>query len=392
MVKENIEKLNPQIKERYQSLKIRIYPNKEQKLKLDNFFNIYRLVYNTAISCIKEENKTNFIYIRKKVFEKINKKYNNPEWFNELYFDSKTLAIKEASNSYNSNYTKGGSFNIKYKSKHNKKQNLKIDHRVQKIKKAILKMFKMDIYMRKLDIIKLKKVFENEISDSEIIREFPGKYFLILNYKINKINIEKKIKRISIDPGIKTLSTVYTQEGILMKLGNNIQKIYKKISDRIDKLNKILLTKKGRTKKNIRKRLSKLRSKIISIVENTHNTLSSFLARSTEEIILPKLDISNIINKERRNLNKKVVKDIIYKSPYKLHCKIVDQCSKYNTNIKNITEEYTSKTCGNCLNRKTKEELKGERKYECKKCGITMDRDYNAARNIMLKYDNLFDA
>jgi putative transposase len=127
-------------------------------------------------------------------------------------------------------------------------------------------------------------------------------------------------------------------------------------------------------------------------VENIHNNTSSFLAKSVEELILPKLDLKNMIKKEKRNLNKRVVNDIIYKSPYKLHCKIVDQCSKYNTNIIKITEEYTSKTCGFCFNRKTKEELKGERIYECKKCGITMDRDYNAARNIMLKHNKLFSA
>ena len=392
MVKENIEKLNPQIMERRQALKIRIYPNQEQKQKFNNFINTYRLVYNTAISTIKEEKKTNFIYIRNKVFEKINILYDNPNWFNELYFDSKTLAVKEASNAYISNYAKGGPFNIQYKNKYNKKQNLKIDHRVPKLKKDMLNIFKMDIYTRKTDMKKLKKIFNKGISDSEIVREFPGKYFLILNYKTETINIEKKIKIASNDPGIKTLSTIYTPEGLFMKLGNNIQNIYKKYSNRINNLNKILSTKKGRTKQNIRKRLSKLRSKIRNIVENIHNNTSSFLAKSVEELILPKLDLKNMIKKEKRNLNKRVVNDIIYKSPYKLHCKIVDQCSKYNTNIIKITEEYTSKTCGFCFNRKTKEELKGERIYECKKCGITMDRDYNAARNIMLKHNKLFSA
>lgn len=95
MDKENTLKQD-QLKERRQTIKIRIYPNEEQKIKFNNFFNIYRLIYNTAISCIKNEHKTNYIYIRNKVFKIINEKYNNPEWFNELYFDSKTLAIKRS--------------------------------------------------------------------------------------------------------------------------------------------------------------------------------------------------------------------------------------------------------------------------------------------------------
>jgi len=388
--KENTLKLNPKTEPRQQTLKIRIYPNKDQKLKLGNYIDTYRLVYNTAISLIKEHKKTNFIFLREKVFEKINEKYNNPEWFNDLYFDSKTLAVKEASNAYISNYAKGGVFNVKYKSKHNKKQNLKIDHRVPKIKNDTLKMFKMDIYVRKFDMSKLKKIFEkNIISDSEIIREYPGKYFVILNYKTETPTVEKKIKRASIDPGIKTLTTVYTQEGIFFKLGNNIQKIYKNLSDRAKNLNEILPTKKGRTRKNIRKKLSKLRSKIRNVVENIHNMIGSFLARSTEELILPILDVSKMISKAKRNINKNIVKDIIYKSPYKLHQKIMDQCKKYNTKVTNIDESYTSVTCGNCLTRKLKSELLGSRIYDCNKCGMKIDRDYNGARNIMLKNDNM---
>ena len=392
MEKENTLKLIPPTEPRQQTLKIRFYPNAEQKNKFNQFFDIYRLVYNTSVSLIKEHSKTNFIFIRSKMFEHINQKYNNPDWFNNLYFDSKTLAVKEASNAFVSNYAKGKSFKVKYKSKYNLKQNLKIDHRVPKIKNDILKIFKMDLYVRKFDMKKLKKIFdEYDISDSEIIREYPNKYSLILNYKTETQIVEKKMKRISIDPGIKTLSTIYSKEGILLKLGNNIQQLYKNKSEKINRLNEILGTKKGKTKKNIRKRISKLRSQIRNIVMNSQNTISNIIARSTEEVILPKLDVSNIISKAKRNINKNVVKDIIYKSPYKLHQKILDQCKKYNTRVIEVDERNTSITCGNCNNKKEKGELKGSRMYECKKCGIKIDRDYNGARNIMLKYDNLLE-
>jgi len=390
--KENILKPIPLIEPRQQTLKIRFYPNTQQKNKFNQFFDIYRLVYNSSVSIINENSKTNFIYVRSKVFEHINEKYNNPDWFDDLYFDSKTLAVKEASNAFISNFSKGKAFKVKYKSKYNKKQNLKIDHRVPKIKNNMLKMFKMDLYVRKFDMNKLTNIFDKyEISDSEIIREYPNKYYVILNYKTETQLVDKKIERVSIDPGLKTLSAVYTKEGILLKLGNNIQQLYKKKSEKIERLNELLGIKKGRTKRNIRKRISKLRSQIRNIVMNSHNTISSLIARSTGEIILPKLDVSNMIQKAKRNINKNVVKDILYKSPYKLHQKILDQCNKYHTKVLETDERYTSLTCGNCFNRKDKGELGGSRLYECKKCGINIDRDYNGARNIMLKYDNLFD-
>ena len=102
------------------------------------------------------------------------------------------------------------------------------------------------------------------------------------------------------------------------------------------------------------------------------------------------MKIKSIINKAKRNINKNIVKDIIYKSPYKLKCKLISQCEKYHTKIEVVDESYTSVTCGNCLKRKEKGELKGSRLYECNYCGIKIDRDYNGARNILLKQIKIY--
>jgi putative transposase len=48
-----------------------------------------------------------------------------------------------------------------------------------------------------------------------------------------------------------------------------------------------------------------------------------------------------------------------------------------------VTEEYTSKTCTKCgrINQK----LGGSKVFRCG-CGMVLDRDFNGARNILLKY------
>ena len=94
-----------------------------------------------------------------------------------------------------------------------------------------------------------------------------------------------------------------------------------------------------------------------------------------------------MIQKAKRNINKNVVKDIIYKSPYKLHQKLMDQCEKYNTKLTITDETNTTLRCGCCGNIKKRSEIEGSRIYKCNKCGMKLDRDYNAARNIMLKND-----
>ena len=43
------------------------------------------------------------------------------------------------------------------------------------------------------------------------------------------------------------------------------------------------------------------------------------------------------------------------------------------------------------MQKKEKTELKCRRIYNCTHCNLMMDRDYNAAKNIMLKHLNLFE-
>ena len=55
----------------------------------------------------------------------------------------------------------------------------------------------------------------------------------------------------------------------------------------------------------------------------------------------------------------------------------------YGTQIIHKSEAYTSKTCTNCG--KIKNDLGMAKIYNCQHCGMTIDRDINGARNILLK-------
>jgi len=57
---------------------------------------------------------------------------------------------------------------------------------------------------------------------------------------------------------------------------------------------------------------------------------------------------------------------------------------KNGKKINIITEEFTSKTCGNCgwLD----EKLLNKNIFNCKSCNLKLSRDINGARNILLKH------
>ena len=56
----------------------------------------------------------------------------------------------------------------------------------------------------------------------------------------------------------------------------------------------------------------------------------------------------------------------------------------FGCNVLEVTEEYTSKTCGKCgfINKK----LGANKIFNCNKCKLQIDRDLNGARNILLKF------
>ena len=68
---------------------------------------------------------------------------------------------------------------------------------------------------------------------------------------------------------------------------------------------------------------------------------------------------------------------------YKFMERLQFQAQKRNCKVINVTEEYTSKTCGRCGNLNNK--LSNKDIFKCNHCHLVIDRDINGARNILLK-------
>lgn len=81
-----------------------------------------------------------------------------------------------------------------------------------------------------------------------------------------------------------------------------------------------------------------------------HNQTANFLTTTFKSIFIPIFETKNMIKKETRNINKGIVKRLLTLSHYKFKEKLKNMCKVRGINFKIITEEYTSKTCGNCGN------------------------------------------
>lgn len=389
--------------------KIDLYPTDFQKNIILKWMSAYIIMYNVIIKYFNQckHSKTkpivNLAKLKKKFYndknairEKVKVIVNNKE----KKLDSHTLdyAINDALNRYKSCMTNMYNGNIKTFRLRYLKQNK--NNRLIKFEKSCVK--DSTIFKNVLgDTLKCGIDGFNYLKNYHTVMTLyyskkTDSFSLLVKYKVKDESETEKNKNkneiISLDPGIRTVLTGYSNNHII-KIGTNVQKSIKKrlqIIDKIRNYNNIRVTKKkgiievkrkyiSENKKNkiINKRYMKIKNRIKDLQWKT----VKYLTENYKTILIGNFSTKEMGEKETMS---KMIKRIgnalnIYQLKEKLKYR-----SKYtNTNYKEVEESYTSKCCSNCKN--YNKELKGEKIYKCKKCRIEIDRDINGAKNIMIK-------
>ena len=92
-----------------------------------------------------------------------------------------------------------------------------------------------------------------------------------------------------------------------------------------------------------------------------------------------------MVKKSTRNINSKTARSMMTWSHYRFKQRLISKAREYpHVNVLIVDEPYTSKTCGNCGSIDHK--LGANKTFHYPACHITMDRDANGARNILLKF------
>ena len=176
-------------------------------------------------------------------------------------------------------------------------------------------------------------------------------------------------------------------------------KQYKKILKRKKRLQRSLSRKylvsnpenKKRIKlsKNYRKNKSliiKIDKRLRDLKEHRHNEIiNDILTKPPKIIVLEDLYVKEMASKENRKdkdcKEKLASKNITEASMRKFRTMLINRINKYETAIV-IADKYyaSSQTCSCCGN---KQQMKVDKRiYKCKKCGLILNRDLNAAINL----------
>ena len=416
--------------------KIRIYPSNEQKKYFNSCFGANRYFFNKTVEFINEAPEKLKIYkqagciyrcfeqdqccndtktekhlycqehikqksklgyklnlqtLRSKIIKK--ELQNNEKWQKDVPYNTRQLAIKECIGAFKSGLTnlKRGnidSFELKYKRRKNPRQMFHVDHRSINIERYVFpSKLKTKFRIRN----KMKKWWQNNIKeivhDCIISRDSRKRYYLCLTLEKKQIDLKAENEIVAIDPGVRTCQTLYSPSGECAKIGDNIIDVLFRKAERVDKLKSLITReKKKRTRYNMKKRCSKLITKIKNIVEDLHKKTATYLCKNYQTILLPEFgskDMTKKLPERARNLNTKSVRNMLSLSHYKFRQILQHKANEYKRSVILCDEAYTSKTCGNCGHIDLK--LGSKKVYECKECRVVIDRDINGARNILIK-------
>lgn len=180
----------------------------------------------------------------------------------------------------------------------------------------------------------------------------------------------------------------YSPEGTIAEWGKgDMTRIFRlcKVHDNLESRWSQKGVVKHRKRYRLKKAAARIRQKIRNLVDELHKKLTKWLVSNYETILLPKFETSNMVTRAQRRIGSKTARQMLTWSHYRFQQRLLNKTREYrNSQVIICDEHYTSKTCGRCG--ELHEKLGSNKTFHCPHCGVTMDRDVNGARNILLRY------
>ena len=165
----------------------------------------------------------------------------------------------------------------------------------------------------------------------------------------------------------------------MTSFGNNGCTEYEYRKELLNKLNKEIILIKQKTNRIRKKALTKREERKKNIVNELHWKTIKNIVNNNDIIFYGDIKSQNISVKSNNKSLKRAFSDMCF---YKFKTRLQYKALVENKRIFEVNEAYTTQTCSYCGNMYKPECSK---LYNCEKCKKTIDRDINAAKNILMK-------
>lgn len=359
---------------------IQLYPNDEQKKLIKIWMEVSRIVYNLTVSYLRNNKIESFYNIRKKIHNLYS--INIRQYIIEYSVPCTILdnAIHDVIKAYKTSFSllktkQINHFRIRFKKISNPIKTIAIE-------KQAFNKDRTGFFTRYLgrDMKSSEELSIVSTTCRLTYSHIKNKFILSvpIDKKCNPINGEQKL--CSIDPGNKTFLTTYSPDGECYKIFNRDSRT--RLSNLLRRRIKLLKLKKNTKLRKFSKAVLKNNNTIMNLVKELHYKSALYLLNRFNVIYLGNLSTKSITSKSKKMYSfEKLYTYAI--SHYKFQTILEHKAREFNADINIVNEAYTTMTCGNCSN--LNKNVGCSRIFNCLDCGISIDRDLNGARNILIK-------
>ena len=373
------------------AIKIRLYPNKEQELKLNKVLGCYRFVYNQMLALKQKEYNENKKSLGltdlSKYFHGTLLKDEQYVWLKELNTKVMKQSIRQMRSAYDKFFKQHNGF-PKCKSKKDKQSALfpleaiskgnKFNERKITLTQPLkdIKFKCSDLYFKRL------KAYKEGIRSATLSKTKSGNYFLSVLVELPQeevVRFEQTNEHVGIDLGVKDF--VITSDGEVFENKH----FYKSQERKIAKLQRQMSKKqKGSNNRNkVRIKLAKAFEKLKNQKENYIHSVINELLTYYDVIFMEDLNVQGMLK------NHKLAKAIQEVGFYRFKSILVDKSFNNGKEVIFVDRFYpSSKTCSVCDYKKHDLKL-SDRLWICPQCGTHHDRDINAAINILMEGEKI---
>jgi putative transposase len=373
------------------AIKIRLYPNNEQELKLNQVLGCYRFVYNHMLArkqqIYNETKKSLSVTDLSKYFHGELLKDENYAWLKEQNTKVMKQSIRQMLSAYDKFFKQHIGF-PKFKSKKDKQSALFPLEAISKnnkfeTRKITLTQPLKDIRFRCSDLyFNRLKQYHDKIRSATLSKTKSGNFFLSILIELpNKdvVKFNQTNECVGIDLGVKDF--VITSDGEVFENKH----FFKSQEQKIAKLQRQMSRKqKGSNNRNkVRIKLAKAFEKITNQKEHYIHSVVNKLLTYYDIVFMEDLNVRGMLK------NHKLAKAIQEIGFYKFKSILADKAFNNGKQVILVDRFYpSSKICSVCgyINK----ELKlSDREWICPDCGKYHDRDINAAMNILLEGERI---
>jgi putative transposase len=236
--------------------------------------------------------------------------------------------------------------------------------------------------------------------DARLVVDRTGRWYLCFQ-DVPRVRtpLPREDKRvIALDPGCRKFITGFDPQGAIYEWGSHDDKKLLELCKTADRIQRKLRASKAKGSKDkrllfrrnkIRRAFLRVHDKVRNRVKDMHCKLAKWLCASYDTIVLPTFETRGMTERRpngKRRLRSKTARGMYTWSHYLFRQRLLLKAAEFSCQVELCTEEFTSKTCGQC-GRLTN--VGGSEVFRCRAegCGAVADRDANGARNILLKWE-----